>query len=460
MTVSDAILAVGAERADGAKNRMTDRARTTNWTAGLAWGCLALGIGSGGVPAMADSFRSQYRMGPAAVRSEQIVTQAEWATQLVEVLGLSPALSDDAPLEDVFDLLCPAVAGRGSDVESGTAMGGSSYHTLIDVPKQKSPSDPLRMTVSLPSPAVYMLSVEGSGPQRWVVDQKVVGHLDPSELGLAQASEVVPLRRGPHEITAFLSHEASAERVELSAYTPLCIEPAEGWRSDRPLNHGDRARTIVRALGIEQRLPESGEPIVVEAEAYANASAWGVRTHRKLATPASDHTWVTAEGSPAEFTYRINLEDPSVFTLEGLLHGASPQIWSIDGRYRLTVKPGEGAEGFAPTEIVTLPLAAGEHVIRALIPPDSGIDLIRLVRRKSRANDYLNLIEEAGFRARAPAAYVTRSVAYQSLTNPTFTAHASRFLDQVAGRPPMLLVEHGAGSVYSQPLSAMLPPEL
>ena len=109
---------------------------------------------------------------------------------------------------------------------------------------------------------------------------------------------------------------------------------------------------------------------------------------------------------------------------------------------------------------MTLPLAAGEHVIRALIPPDSGIDLIRLVRRKSRANDYLNLIEEAGFRARAPAAYVTRSVAYQSLTNPTFTAHASRFLDQVAGRPPMLLVEHGVGSVYSQPLSAMLPPEL
>jgi len=339
-------------------------------------------------------------------------------------------------------------------------MSGGAYHTLIDVPKQKSGSEPLRMTVSLPSPAVYMLSVEGSGPQRWVVDQKVVGHLDPSELGLAQATKVVPLRRGPHEITAFLAHDSSAERVELTAYMPLCIEPAAGWRAGSPLNHGDRARTIARALGLEPRLPQSGEPIVIEAESYTKASAWGARTHRKLATPASDHTCVTAEGSPAEFTYRVHLEDPSVFTVEGLLHGASPQIWSIDGRYRLTVKPGEGAEGFVQTEIVTLPLAAGEHVIRVLIPPDSGIDLIRVVRRKSRENDYLNLIEEAGFRGRAPAAYVTRSVAYKSLSNPTFLAHASRFLDQVEGRPQMLLVEHDVGSVYTQPLSAMLPPEL
>jgi len=58
---------------------MTDRAQTTNGSAGLAWTCLALalGIGSGGVPAAADTLRSQFRMGPDAVRSERIVTQDE-----------------------------------------------------------------------------------------------------------------------------------------------------------------------------------------------------------------------------------------------------------------------------------------------------------------------------------------------------------------------------------------------
>ncbi len=443
---------------------MTESAQATNRTADLAIASLALalvlGIGVVGVSAAADTLGSRYRMGPDAVRSERIVTQAEWAAHLTDVLGLSAALSDDAPSEDIFGLLCPTDYSRNSELESGSSAGISAYHAEIDVPKRQSPSDSLRMTVSLPSPAVYMLSVEGSGPQRWVVDQKVVGHLDPSGLGVAQATQVVPLRRGPHEITAFLAHDSSAERVALTAYSPLCIEPAAGWRADRPLVHGDRARTLVRALGIEQRLPESGEPVVIEGESYANASAWGVRSHRKLATPASAHTWVTAEGSPAEFTYRVRLDDPSVFTVEGLLHGPGPQIWSIDGRYRLTVTPGEGAEGFVRTDVITLPLAAGEHVIRAMIPPDSGIDLIRLVRRKSAASNYLDLIEEAGFRGGAPAAYVTRSAAYRSLSNPTFVAHAFHFLDQVAdGQPPMLLVEHDVGAVYSRPLSPLLLPE-
>jgi hypothetical protein len=440
---------------------MTDSVQATNWTIELAIACLALAVGIGvvGAPAAADTLGPRFRMGPDAVTSERIVTQGEWAAHMAAVLGLTPALTDDAPVEDILGLLCPTNMGHSSEVGSGSAAGISTYHAVIDVPTRQSPSAPLRMTVSLPSPAVYMLSVEGSGPQRWVIDEKVVGHLDPSELGVAQATEVVPLRRGPHEITAYLAHDASAKRVDLAAYAPLCIEPAAGWRADRPLLHGDRARTMVRALGIEQRLPESGEPIIIEGENYANASAWGVRTHRKLATPASDHTWVTAEGSPAEFTYRVNLEDPSVFTLEGLLHGAGPQIWSIDGRYRVTVTPGEGAEDFTRTDVATLPLAAGEHVIRALIPPDSGIDLIRLVRRKSGANDYLNLIEEAGFRGSAPAAYVTRSVAYKSLSNPIFVSHAYRFLDRVAGRPPVLLVEHDVGAVYSRPLSQLLRPE-
>lgn len=441
---------------------MIDRAQARNWTAGIAIACLGLALGSSvvGGSAAADSLGHRYRIGPDAIRSERIVTQGEWAAHLVDVLGLESALTDDASIEDSFGLLCPKGVGNTSAIETDSPAEISAYRAVIDVPKPRSPSEPIRMTVSLPLPAVYMLSVEGSGPQRWVVDQKVVGHLDPSDLGVAQASEIVPLRRGPHEITAFLAHDSSAERAELIAYTPLCIEPAAGWRADRPLTHGDRARTLVRALGIEQRLPESGEPIVIEGESYSKASAWGVRSHRKLATPASAHTWAAAEGSQAEFTYRVHLEDPSVFTIEAMLHGAGPQIWSIDGHQRLTVAPGKGASGFVRTDVATLPLSAGEHVIRALIPPDSGIDLIRLVRRKSAANDYLDLIEEAGFRGRAPAAFVTRSSAYESLSNPTFVAHAHRFLDRVVGRPPMLLVEHDVGALFARPHTPLLPPEL
>jgi hypothetical protein len=450
---------------------MIDRAQAKNRAAASA---LALVLCLAGGAATAETLNPNSRLGPGAGKSERIVSQGEWALNLVDSLGLRPALADEVSSEDVFGLLCPSAVLHMGAAKSGGAAVGAGYQTRMQVPVPAKPGDPIRMTLSLSAPAVYMLTVEGDGPQRWVVDQNVVGHLDPSELGVAQATAVVPLRRGPHEITGYLAHDSKAQAVELAAYRPLCIAPAGGWRADRPLTHGDRARTIVRALGIEQRLPESGEPIVVEAESYVEASSFGKRTHRKLATPASAHTWVTAEGSPAEFTWRIRIDDPSVFTLEGRIHGGGPQIWSIDGGYRVTVEPDEvpkafswrsnpeeGPENFVWADVVTLPLAAGEHVIRALIPTEAGIDQIRLVRRRSEASDYLNLIEEAGFKGGAPAAYVTQRAAYRSLSNPTFVANANFFLDHVAGRrSPILLVEHDTDSLYSRPRSPLLPPEL
>jgi hypothetical protein len=106
-------------------------------------------------------------------------------------------------------------------------------------------------------------------------------------------------------------------------------------------------------------------------------------------------------------------------------------------------------------------LTAGEHVIRALIPRDGGLDVIKLERRRSRDSDYLALVEEVGFKGKAPAAYVTRATAYSSLSNPTFSAHAHHFLAQlVDGEDPVLLVERERLPLYSRPLSPVLPSEL
>jgi len=128
---------------------------------------------------------------------------------------------------------------------------------------------------------------------------------------------------------------------------------------------------------------------------------------------------------------------------------------------RLTAEPGEGSENFAWTHVITIPLTSGEHVIRALVPRDGGIDLIKLVRRRSRDEDYLSLMEEAGFRGGAPAAYVTRSAAFASLSNPTFSEHARHFLTHVVeGEDPIFLVENDTEALYSRPLSPLLPPEL
>jgi hypothetical protein len=410
---------------------------------------------------LAESLESLAGLGPAAGSSQRVVQQGEWAANLVEVLGLSSALPEDPDTADVIGLLCPEGAERIVETGGRRLPSESAFRVVVDIPRGRSPADPLRAVFSIPATAVYMLTVEGAGPQRWVVDQRLIGHLDASTLGVAQAPALVPLRRGPHELTAYMPRSARVDRVEIAAYRPLCIAPADGWHSDRPLTFADEARTIVRALGIERRLPALGEPISIEGEAFSEVSAWGARTNRHLGVLASAHAWATSVASPAEFTYRVRLEDPGVFTLEASLHAAAPQLWSIDGRYRVTVTPGEGAEKFVQMHVITLPLAAGEHVIRALVPLDGGIDVIQLVRRRSRDRDYLTLMEEAGFRGGAPAAYVTRAAAFASLSNPTFSDRARHFLTHlVDGEDPIFLVESDADALYSRPFFPLPPPEL
>lgn len=393
--------------------------------------------------------------------SQRIVFQSEWATSLASVLGLSPVLSEEPTAEEVFALLCADRAERTIEAGGMRLPVESAFRVAVDAPRGKTPTAPVRVVVNLPAPAVYMLSIEGTGTQRWTVDQRPVGHLDATSLGTAQAPRLMPLRGGPHELTAYLTRSARVDRVELSAYWPMCISPANGWATDRPLTYADKARTIVQSLRIEERLPAIGNPIEVEAEDFIDVSTWGARTNRELEDPASGNAWVVASGGSAEFTYRMRLDDPGVFTLKGRVHGGGEQLWSIDGRYRVTVNPDLAGNGFKWTNVFTMPLDAGEHVIRALLPSGTGLDAIRMVRRDSSDDRYITLIEEAGFWGGAPAAYVTRKSALTSLANPTLAETSQHFLTHVIQNDkPIFLVEHDVEKLYAHPLSPVLPPEL
>jgi hypothetical protein len=102
----------------------------------------------------------------------------------------------------------------------------------------------------------------------------------------------------------------------------LCIAPAEGWRSERVLTWGGWARTLVRAFGLESRLPEdeSAEQWI-EGEQFSSASDGGGPTTRRLKQGASGSGWAMAATSPAEFTWRLRLEKPQVVTLLARTHG-------------------------------------------------------------------------------------------------------------------------------------------
>jgi hypothetical protein len=415
-------------------------------------------------PLWAEPLESLTLLEAAPTSSEVIVSEAEWAAQLADVLGLERAMPEKPDEAELFALLCAEQAELAL-VEGGRRLpADASLRVAVEAPRRRTPFGPVRFTISIPGTALYLLTAEGVGLQRWVIDGRPVGHLDLSPLGVAQADAIVPLREGPHEVSAYLAPQARVDRVELAAYRALCVAPADGWKAARPLRYGAMARTIVRVFGFDRTLPaREHEELHIEGERFDDVSAGGERSRRRLAMAASGGGWAAAVSSPAAFTWTFRLEEPRVVSLEALTHGVLPQIWSVDGRYRVTLHPESAPGGFSWNHVLTVPLASGQHSLRALVSRGSGVDALRVTPRRSSDADHVRALEKLGFRVGAPEEPVPRSVAFDALSSPGFRELASGFRRRMEGVPgdrSLALVDDEPDPFTSRPLSPLLPAEL
>jgi hypothetical protein len=416
-----------------------------------AW--VALVAASG---ARAQSTQSLGIPGELFLPSQRGVLEEDWARRLARALELEEGLPANAKAEDYYGLLCPEQALRSLGDDSGGAL--RIAHPLAP----PSPSEPVRVVLEAPATALYVVQIEGVGLQRWSVDGRLIGHLDATPLGVAQAPRLLPLRAGSHEFTGILARAARAERIELSAHRPLCISPADGWRSGRPLQYGAKARTSVRALGLERFLPEAGTVVELEGERFDSVSRWGSRTDEAHGTRVGRVEWARAEGSPAEFAYRVNLPQPGLFSLEARVSGEGPQLWSLDGRMRARVELPAEWRRFGWQHVLTMPLPAGDHVVRALIPSGAAIDRIRVVAHSDSDPDYVEVLEQMGFREGHVHAAVSRGDVDATLRDPAFVALAADFLHRAAGggEGPMPAISRAFTPLYRRPASPVLPSEL
>jgi hypothetical protein len=401
-----------------------------------------------------------------ATESELSLTQSAWARELSRALGLENALDPSASDAERFGLLCPEGVELMTEA-GGHRAAGEAFGVRADL-EAPGPGEPVRLVVSVPATALYQLEVEGVGHQRWGIDGVPVGHLDVSTLGAAHAPVILPLRAGPHELRGTMLRNARAERVRLVAWRMLCIAPAEGWRGERALTWGSYARTLVRAFGIASRLPEeeSAEQRI-EAEEFETASAGGGRTTRRLREGASGDAWAMATASPAEFNWRLRLEKPQVVTIAARTHGSAPQIWSVDGRYRVTLFPPERPGGFSWSPVATLALPAGEHAVRAHVARGSGVDALRVIHHRSSDADHLRLVQELGLPVGAPDSPVPQSIARRALRRSLLLELANDFGRRLAGararHSAVVLAEIEPGPAEAserRPLSPVLPSEL
>ncbi len=378
--------------------------------------------------------------------SKRVPSEAEWARQLLEGFGLDEILPEDADDGERFALLCPDLAEADEAGGIGWA-DGVPLRVSVAAPPDTGPGEPVRMVFQAPATALYQVSVAGIGMQRWTLDGRLVGHLDPSTLGVAQAPAIVPLREGPHELAGYLAPLARLERVELAAHRSLCIAPADGWQAGRPLRYASMARTLVHALGLEKELPPAGSSAPLEGEDFDEASAGAEVSERRLHNDPSGRAWARAAGSPAEFSYRLRLDEPGLFSVLARLPGGGVQIWSIDGRYRATLRPRGRRSAFDWNHVMTLPLPSGEHVLRVFASRGSGIDRIRLVPHAPSDADYVGVLARQGFVEGAPDAMVTDRVANENL---------SRSLARSDGR---FLTEHASGGRRSPLVDAETRPD-
>lgn len=428
------------------------------------WCCLLLAIVLRAGGAFAEPASSLGLLGAEPTPSGAVLFEEDWAGQLAGALGLGETLSEQPRIADVFSLLCVEQAELALAAGGRSLPADAAFRVAVDAPRRRSPHGPVRLVVSLPATALYQLSVEGVGLQRWVVDQRPVGHVDASPLGVVQAPVLIPLEAGPHEVTAYLTPSARVDRVEIAAVRTLCAAPADGWHQGRPLRHGALARSIVRAFDFERRLQQlSSEERKIEAEAFDEVSGEGGVTTRRLASEASGGAWTAALAGPAEFTWVLDLEEPRVVSLRARTHGVQPQIWSIDGRYRASVQPDNVGSDFTWNHVITVPLSSGRHALRALLARGSGVDELHVVPHRSSDSDYVAVLEGLGLPGGAPEAPVRRSETERMLANPAFEELAAGFRMRLAGdtsNRSMALVNDEPDPFTSRSLSPLLPAEL
>ncbi len=414
--------------------------------------------------AIAQSPQGIGMAGRPLIGSGVVVYEQQWAGTLVRALSLDEVLPVDPEDADLFALLCADDAEMATDAEGRTAPARAAFRISREMTEGRAPGEPVRVVLDVPATALYQLTVDGTGKQRWTVDQRPLGHIDATPLGAAFGPSVVPLREGPHELAGYMGRASRVDRVELTAFRPLCIAPAGGWRTARPLRVGAQARTLVRALGLDRYLPEGRRVVELEGERFSSGSGGRSNAGPETSTGRTRVEWARAGASPAEFTYHIRLPEPGVFSLEARLRSGTRQNWSIDGRYRARVDaPAERGGFFSWAHVMTTSLAAGEHVLRALVPAGSGIDRIRMTKRQASDPDYIEVLAQMGFKMGATHALVTRGAAFDALAHPAFQELIEGFLTRVAGsaaEAPLVALDDSLPRRYSRPLSPVLPAEL
>ncbi|KAF0216842.1 MAG: hypothetical protein FD174_3522 [Geobacteraceae bacterium] len=268
----------------------------------------------------------------------------------------------------------------------------------------------VHLKVFLPLEGEYTLSVAAKGDgQSWSVGDKAFKVSTGKSLREVVAGSVY-LPAGPQEITIGLPPEGGIDYMILAAPSLTPIEPLGGWRSTSPLRLGELAEVAAVLLGWEKELaPDKtyGPKIIAVSEA-AELPPTVAATDVKLYGQFSADKWIRAGYGGATVEVPLTLDKDGVYDLKIRFMGDKLAA-RLDGEK--IIKAGKPSLDWV--ELGLYRLEQGSHKLQLDIPPDGGVDVVVVEKRKSSPADYMELVGLHG----DPAAVVSRAEAEKVLTS-------------------------------------------
>lgn len=339
---------------------------------------------------------------PKPGSASSVVTQGEFAMQLVAAIGWQAGLPEEPKEHDYLAILSgkrlfryeaeESYDPKTDDVTLRTynlygPFSGRGWLSGVSVPSEA------HFTVFIPREGDYLFKVSAKGDgQKWRAGDR---EFEVSTGGMLREAAVgtLHLQPGSHTITAVIPPEGAVDFLSFEAPPLPAIEPLGGWRFKEPLRMVDVAEVAAALLGLENQLPydPAAAPVQVSvAEAGLLPPAAKVTSIDYLGAFLS-RVWVRADFRGARLEVPLKIQVPAVYSLRARFLG-DMFVGELAGKP--LAKPGKPYLEWV--ELGLHRLAAGGQMLAVQLPPSGGIDVVELRRKKSTPADYMALAGISG----------------------------------------------------------------
>lgn len=368
------------------------------------------------------------------------ITQGEWAVYLARGLGLEKEMPPGSSTDKYISILGNKGYRRieGEDFHEASSSLGKEESTEFGSTSRKQwlrageESGTVRYKFEVPVHRRYTIRARSrGGSQFWTVDDRGSVMLSPDDTFEWKEVGEFNFKPGEHEVTVSIPPGGGLDLFELLTENASAIEPPGGFQPLTPLTYGDKAATIVKALNLEDELPiDGGFFLIIEAELYDRAEGqFQVSKDQQPGSPSAAR-WVKSEGEvTASYSYEV--PERGLYSIQARGFGSRKEEWMFDlGVEKVTFVP-ISPQQFNWDPVTTIFLEAGPHMIDVTLKEGNGTDVIMILRRRSSAGDYLQLLSDLGLQEGALPA--KKKPSGQRRYQPYQTMEAEKYRETIKG---------------------------